>query len=379
MIKIVHVITDLSVGGAQNMLLKLLRQTDRNEFDPVVISLKDAGVVGEAISSLGITVLSCNMTPEAPDPAVVMRLARILKELRPHLVQTWMYHSDLIGGIANKMAGSATLAWNIRHSQLDPATVKRSTILIGKICAKMSGVLPDRILCCSEVAKEVHLQLGYNRPKFHVIPNGFELAEYRPDIARRANIREELGISEEALVIGHVGRYHPMKDHRSFVRAAKSLSSRMDNVYYVLCGDDVDWNNEELSMWIRSADLESRFRLLGRRSDLPSVNAALDIATLCSTYGEGFPNVVGEAMACAIPCVVTNVGDSAYIVGDTGTVIEPGNPDALGHAWFDMLTLDNDKRKALGALARERMETKFDIAAVVKQYQNLYRELVNAH
>ncbi len=372
MIKIIHVITGLDVGGAEIMLYKLLSRLDRNTFEPSVISLRDGGPIAERIRTLGIPVRGLAMHAAQSAPGAVMKLAAILKRGRPHIVQTWMYHADLIGGIACKMSGRALLVWNIRHGRLNAPIEKRATLLIGRVNAKLSRSLPDRIICCSEVARKEHAALGYCDRKIVVLPNGFNVSDYAPSAESSEFVRCELNIPPGALVIGHAGRFHPVKDHRGFVAAAEMLHAAMPDVVFVMCGEGVDWRNEELAAWIRHAGLESSFRLLGRRNDLPRLNAALDIATSCST-SEGFPNAVGEAMACGVPCVVTDVGDSAYLVGDTGVVVRPSDPAELFGAWMELLALTQSARTTVGERARKRVEEHFDIDNVVAQYESVYK------
>lgn len=378
MIKVVHIITGLSVGGAENMLFKLVSRMDRTEFDPEVISLSGIGPVGEKMLQAGIAVRALNMRPSLPNPALILKLSQWIRETRPQVVQTWLHHADLLGGIATRRAGRIPLAWNIRHSSLDPATIKRQTILIGQACARLSHSLPQRIVCCSEAGLIEHTHLGYAADKLLVIPNGFDLTAYRPSSEARRSIRSDLGIAADAPVIGLIGRFHPMKDHATFVQAAALLHRRRPDVHYLCCGDGVNWQNETLAASIRHADLCDRFHLLGQRSDMPQIAAALNIGTLCSLYGEGFPNVIGEAMACGVPCVVTDVGDSVAIIGETGRVVPLRAPHLLAEAWESLLTLPPEESKRVALAARERVETLFALDAVVGRYQELYKDMCRA-
>jgi glycosyltransferase involved in cell wall biosynthesis len=378
MIKVIHIITGLSVGGAENMLFKLVSRMDRAEFAPEVISLSEIGPIGEKMQAAGIPVRALGLRPNRPNPTLVLRLAQWLRESRPQVVQTWLHHADLLGGIATRRAGPIPLAWNIRHSNLDPATIKRQTILIGKLCARLSHALPQRIVCCSEAGREEHARLGYAPEKLLVIPNGFDLAAYRPSADAQHAIRQELGIDPRAPLIGLIGRFHPMKDHATFIQAAIRLHAQRPDVHFLCCGEEVTWQNEALAEPIRRADMCDRFHLLGQRGDMPQIAAALTIGTLCSLYGEGFPNVIGEAMACGVPCVVTDVGDSVAIIGETGRVIPSRAPEALAEAWNSLLSLAPDDATRLSLAARERVETLFALDAVVGRYQQLYKELSRA-
>lgn len=380
--KIIHVITTLGTGGAEMMLLKLLSNINRDLFDSEVITLIDVGPVGEKIHALGIPVKALGMRRGIPDPRGVLRLVKLLKKRRPHLLQTWMYHADLIGGLAARLVGNIPVTWGIHHSTLTLEGNKRTTIWTAKICACLSRMIPEKIVCCSEASKYVHAKLGYVSKKMIVIPNGFDLEAFRPEAEARLSVRRELGISPEAFVIGLVGRFDPQKDHRNFITAAGILINSMGEIkpeiHFVLCGNKITWENWELAEPITKAGLRHRFHLLGRRDDLPRLNAALDISS-SSSYSEGFPSVLGEAMACGVSCVATDVGDSALIVGSTGRVVPPKNPEALASAWRELIQMDLGERAALGAAARQRVLEKFNLPTIVGRYETLYQEIIGSN
>jgi len=376
-ISILCLITSLEMGGAQMMLYKLLASMDRTRFAPEVISLIDIGPMGEKIESLGVEVRSLGMRPGVPNPMGILRLIRWLRRAPPDVIQTWMYHADLIGGLAAKLAGGIPLAWGIRQSNLSDQGSRRLTIHTMRICAQMSRWLPTRIVCCSEASQRVHTALGYVNGKMIVIPNGFDLRAFKPDSAARKSVRAEMQISADAPVIGLVGRFDPQKDHRNFVYAAALLHRSRPDVHFLLCGDDITWENAELRAWIEEAGIRKQCRLVGRRQDMSRLTAALDIAASSSSFGEGFPNVIGEAMACGVPCVVTDVGDSALIVGQTGRVVPPQNPKALANALSEIVELGREGRTRLGTAARCRIQGHFDLPDIVTRYQNLYQELAD--
>lgn len=373
--KIVHVISGmLFTGGAQMMLYKLLSCLDRTAFEAQVVSLVGSGPVGEKIQALGVPVRTLGMRRGVPNPIGVYRLARWLRQDRPHVVQTWMYHADLIGGLAAKLAGDIPTAWNIRHSSLDgDKWLSRWT---AGACARLSNWLPRRIVCCSEVSRQLHTACGYAADQMVVIPNGFDLTHFRPDPPARLSVRQELGLPQETLLIGLVGRFHKNKDHRTCIQAAARLHVAFPDVHFLFCGDNISWENQELVEWIKAAGIQHRCSLLGRRGDIPRLDAALDIAS-SSSSSEGFPNVIGEAMACGIPCVVTEVGDSPFIVGETGSVVPPKEPQALAEAWRRLIELGPAGRAKLGEAARRRVEEQFNLLTIATRYQRLYEELAN--
>jgi glycosyltransferase involved in cell wall biosynthesis len=374
---IVHVITGLQTGGAEMMLYKLLSETSKDQnVQSRVISLMPDGPMGERIRELGVPVTTLDMRRGTLTLNGLHQLYRLLRREKPDVVQTWMYHADLIGGIVAWVAGVDHIVWNIRSSTLDPERDKQTTIWTAKLCAWLSSWLPDRIVTCAREAGRVHTELGYDASKMVVVPNGFGTEQYRPDEHRRAQIRDELNLQEKT-VVGLVARYHPQKDHRTFVRAAARLVERVPDAHFVLCGTDITWENQELVGWIEKHGLRDSVSLLGRRDDVASVMTAFDVAVLSSATGEAFPNVVGEAMACGVPCVVTNVGDSADIVGDTGMAVPTKAPDKLAEACEQILTLPESERRTLGEKARDRVERKYSLSAVANRYLQIYREEMN--
>jgi glycosyltransferase involved in cell wall biosynthesis len=371
---IVFIITGLSIGGAEMMLYNLVSRLS-NEFVPHVISLTTIGAVGQSIRTLGIPVEALGMVPEAPNPLNILRLARRLKEIKPHIVHTWMYHADLVGGLAARMANVPALAWCIRNSTLDKNVTKWSRRAVVPSCALLSRVLPDRIVSCSRVARDIHIAQGYDTGRFVVIPNGFDLNVFRADDQSRSSVRAELGIPRSAPVIGMFARFHPQKDHQGFFQAAKILHPVRPDLHFLLAGNDVDQSNPTLVDWVHQANVGAVTHLLGPRQDIPRLYTALDIYTISSRYGEAFPVAGGESMACEVPCVVTDVGDSAYLVGNTGRVVPPSNPAALAQGWAELLDMSELERRELGALARARVEEHFDICSVIRRYEELYHEL----
>ena len=372
---VVHVITGLQTGGAEMMLARLLGGMDRDRFASTVISLTEGGPVSEEIQRLGIPVHTLGMRPGVPHPVAVARLTRLLRRQRPDLVQTWMYHADLLGGVAAKVAGSIPVAWGVHSTNLAPGIVKRGTILTARTCARLSAAIPAAIVCCSEATRNVHARAGYRADKLIVIPNGFDLERFRPHQSARITVRQELGIPIETPLIGLLARFHPQKGHHDFIAAAGQLAARRPDAHFLLCGDGVTWDNARLATWIDAAGLRPRCHLLGLRRDTPRLQASLDIGVSSSVAVEALSLTIGEAMACAVPCVVTNVGDSAWLVGETGRVVPPGNPGALATAWAEVLSLDPAQRTVLGQEARQRITDHFSLPRVVDRYQTLYERI----
>lgn len=374
MIKVMHVITTLGPAGAENMLLRVISRMDHAQYRNEVVSLTGILDLAEKMRSMDVPVRTLEMKTSVPNPLAIARLARWIRESKPDVIQTWMYHSNLVGALAARIAGDVPVVWGIHHGSFNRTGDKRRTMLVNRACALLSRKFPSRIVCCSEASLREHARLGYDPQKLKVIPNGFDVEELRPDPASRESLRQELDIPADALVIGLAARFHPLKDHRNFFLAAARLHQQMPEIYFLLCGLDITWENEQMARWIDAAGIRDRCRLLGTRQDMGRIFAAMDIATSASR-SEAFPVVIGEAMACGKPCVVTDVGDSAMIVDHTGIVVPPEDPRALAEAWQKLISAGNADRQRLGAAARRRVSEHFALPAVVERYQAVYREL----
>ncbi len=369
-ISIVFVITNLDCGGAEVMLLRLLSRLDRGKFTAQVISLIDTGPLGREIEALGVPVRALGMRRGRPSLNALIRLVLWLRQDRPHLVQTWMYHADLLGGVAARLAGGIPVTWGIHQSDLSWAGNRFLTLLTVRVCAWLSRWVPKHIICCSEASRQAHQAAGYVAERLVTIPNGYDVETFKPDAVSRILIRAELNVQEDIMVIGMVARAHPQKDYPNLLRAARVFLRERCDVCFVLCGQDVTWENEELTALIDPAD-RAQFRLLGQRDDIPRVMAAFDVATL-SSFGEAFPNVISEAMSCGVPCVVTDVGDAALIVGETGIVVPSRDSVGLAEGWSSMLDLGREARTRLGLAARERIKDLYNVSKFVGRYEALY-------
>jgi glycosyltransferase involved in cell wall biosynthesis len=369
------IVSGLRKAGAELMLFRMLKHLDRNHFNINVISLTSEGGVGMMLTSLGIRVHALHIDGFINLIFGFARLIRLIRKICPDVVQTWMYHADMLGGLAARIAGISNIAWSIRNSSLSLDTTKISTYAAAKICSIFSSWLPKIIINCSESARDSHVSFGYSAEKMVVVPNGFELDRFIPVNGARNAIRSELCLSSERQIVGLIGRYHPIKNHAGFIKAALKISSINPNVNFLLTGEGVDISNSELLQLIHSANLLERFHLLGQRSDMPLIMSSLDVLVSAS-LGEAFPNVIGEAMACGIPCVATDVGDTAYIIGDTGKVVPVNDSESLADSVLEILSLKQEDRILLGMKTRERITEYFDINIISSIYQRYYEEMI---
>jgi glycosyltransferase involved in cell wall biosynthesis len=375
MIRVLHVIIGLGQGGAETMLWKLLCRTDPVSFCSSVVSLTDDNTLEQRIAALGIPVYKLGLRSMGTGLKGLGRLWHLARRLRPDLIQGWMSHGNLLGLMARVAApGNPALIWGIRQSVYDLNFETPSTARLIRLSAKLSRQ-PRAIVYNSHTARAQHEALGFSRLRGKIIPNGFDVSVFAPSSESRSSFRQELGLPESMLLVGIVGRYHPMKDHRNFIKAARGVRGKHPQCRFVMIGPGMIWSNNELVACLKQAGIADATILLGSREDMPKVNAALDVVA-SSSFTEAFSNSIGEAMSCGVPCVVTNVGDSALLVGDTGVVTPPRDAEALASGINQLLELTNQDRRALGAAARERVAAKFSLDEVVASFNSLYLSVV---
>jgi glycosyltransferase involved in cell wall biosynthesis len=308
-----------------------------------------------------------------PTPAALWRLAAHARRIQPTLIQGWMYHGNVAAEFASAfLPGRVPVLWNVRHSLYDLKYEKWLTARVIRLGAFLSK-RPARILYNSAIAAEQHEAIGYRADHRVVIPNGFDTEQFAPSEESRRQIRDELGLPQTTRLIGLIARFHEMKGHETFLRAAAMISSEYPDVHFLLAGFGVEETNEDLMELIHTLCPGNRVHVLGIRSDTPVVTAALDIASSSSWFGEAFSNAIGEAMSCSVCCAVTDVGESAQLVADTGRVVQPRDPAAMASAWRSFLDLSEEERARLGARGRERIIQEFSIERIASLYQSLYR------
>lgn len=362
-LRVLHVISNLGQGGAETVMVRLITETPDVEHRVAVLSSRYVHYKAH-LEELGVEVHDLDLKRRSLPLAGLVRLHRIIKSFEPDVVQTWMYHADLLGGLAAKSARAPHICWGVRTVAPGKA-VPASTRLISWICSLLSSRVPSRIISCSERARDTHIALGYDRAKFDVIPNGFRLSLFKPDSALRLRVRSELGLAADEFAVGMVARWHPYKDHANLVAAMKQVWQAHPEVRLVLAGIGLDASNQALAEMIDASSGRDRTILLGRREDVPGLMNALDLHVLSSSR-EGFPNAVAEAMACGTPCVCTDVGDAALIVGEIGIVVPPGDPGALAEAISKAIRQSGDRQGEQASA--ERIARMFSMERMVSSY-----------
>lgn len=369
--RVLHIISGLVTGGAEMMLYKLLANSNSNASSAILcLGGKQNTIIEKDLEQLGIKIYYLGIKSKVMSFKAFPQLKNIIDNFKPTTIQGWMYHGNIVALMSQLLTSKVKVIWSVRHSLHDLKNDKWMMQCTIKLNVWLSS-MPDVIIFNSKSSVVQHEDYGFSKAKTLVIPNGFDLQDFTPNQEVKAKVRKELGIREGDLVIGCVARFHPTKGHALFLKAASLLIEKYSHVVFVLVGKGMDCDNLDMVNMISELGLSEKVILLGERSDVVSLTMAFDIATSAS-LSEAFSNTIGEAMAAQVPCVVTDVGDSAWIVGDFGRVVPPENPEALSNAWQKLLALTDLERLTLGKQARRRIEAHFSIQHIVKKYNELY-------
>ena len=372
-LRVLHVITDLRVGGAETMLVKLLGAVDRERIPAAVVSLVPGGELAAPLRELGVPVTELDLRPGHPDPRALWQLRRAVRDFAPDVVQAWMYHANLAATLAT-WGLPVPVVWNIRHTLTDiadEAPLTRLVIRAGGRLARRSAVVVHN----AAVSVEQHAPFGYDPAHARVLPNGFDLDRFRPDGTAGSALRRELGLPDDALLVGLLARRHRFKGHENFLRAVAEVRRRLPAAHAVCAGRGITGADTALAALAAQDDLRGHVHLLGPRTDAPGFLAGLDVLCVASRWGEGFPNVLGEALACGTPCVATDVGESRTILEGVGKVVPPDDGAALATALTGMLELPATDRAELGRRGRERVAEHYALDAVARRYVELWSEV----
>ena len=374
--KVLHIIVGLNVGGAEMMLKRLVgSSSDNPTYQHVVVSLTNMGKLGPLIQAMGVEVHVLGIRYALGFPFALWRLVRLIRDIKPDIVQTWMYHADLLGGLAARMAGNQHVIWGIRTTDVQ-AGGSFATVFVRWICAQFSYWIPQVIVCVAEASRQSHITVGYDAKKMVVVPNGYDFDWLSASSHERQSLREQCGINQDDVVLGSLGRFHEVKGQENFVRAAAFLAPQYPQLRFLMVGFGVDWNNAPLVDWIVNTGFKDRFVLLGERKDVPQCLAAMDIFCLHSRT-EGFPNVLAEAMAMGLSCITTDVGDAAMLLANTGVVVPKEDSAALARGVEHLLLLDQAARHAMGMQAKARVEAEFSIIRARNRFEEIYLKVLS--
>lgn len=356
------------------MLLKLLSRLDRERFEPMVVSLMPGGMFMERVIGLNVPVQDLSMRQGVPGPGALFKFRKLLRQFKPDIVQGWMYHGNLLAWLGVKVAGSpAKVSWSIHQSLADIKAEKPALAWLIRASAKLSGRI-DAVVFSASVGRTQHIDNGFVSDNAITIRDNFDLTAFN-STNDNGSLRKSLQLPEDAFLVVSIARYAPMKDHKSLIEAAALVVEQHAAVHFVLVGPGVDKNNVVIGEQIERLGIDANIHLLGQRTDIESILNSVNVFVLSSSFSESFPNVLGEAMACHVPCVTTDVGDSEVIVGDTGPVVPPDNPTLLAEGIVSLVELTPEELKARGSKARERIDSNFNLDgddSFVRQYEKLY-------
>ena len=365
---ILHVITTLGDGGAEANLYRLCVNDPDNKH--VVVSLLEAGKYGPLCMQAGIQTHTLCIAGDSISQIKTRYLMGIMRAVKPDIVQCWMYHGCLAGSIAAKCTRVAPVVWGIHHAKLDRHGLKPLTFVLMKLLGVISRCSSDAIVYCAKSAALEHRKHGYRTSRQRVIPNGYDLSVFTPSSQYRQ------GDQHRAFRLGMVARWHPIKDHVNLLRALQRVAQDGGDFQLVLAGTGMHGDNPEVRALLSEFRLERRVEMYGAVDCVPDLMRSLDLHIL-SSKGEGFPNVLAEAMACGIPCVTTDVGDAADLVGDTGWVVPPEDPIALAGAIQSALSeRDSEKWRMRCEAARKRIKVNFSLERMVEGYNAVWREVL---
>lgn len=368
--KILHIINSLDLGGAEKNLYTICKNDDQNEH--LVVSLKNFGYFGKKLEGIKVKVFQINLDKNFLN---FFKIIVILIETKPNLIQTWMYISDLVGSLVSIITFRYNLVWGVRHTNLNPKIEKKRTLIILKILSKISYFIPKKIIFCALKSLDVHLRAGYDKKKLIHIHNGIDLKKFFPKKENKKKIFEELNLDKKEILIGTVGRFNSYKDFNTLFDAIGILKSNGIKFKFILAGKGNVIENVNLKKMIDKNKLADVVYLLGVRNDIPDIMNALDIY-IQSSVDEASPNVVMEAMACGTPCVVTDVGDSAHIVGNTGWIISPQNSILMAKTIQNCLKKLGEKDwNEICDAAHLRIKDNFSLESTINSYRKIWSQI----
>lgn len=367
--KILHIISGLGVGGAEKILFTLCSDDSNQHY---VVSLSGNKLFYyNKLKKINNNVVILDMSRLSSFLSSVVKLYKLIRVGKFDVIQTWMHHADVIGGICAKLAGHKNIIWNIRNSSLLRSGIKIRTKFFIKLSIILSGYIPNKIIFCSQVAYNDHLNLGYKCKNHKIINNGYDLSRYRIDADNIKNFDRE----KYDIVIGMVARFDYQKDHLNCLRAIGHAKSFGLKPLLILVGNKCSTDNHELMTWIKGCNLIDNVKLIGYAETNHILYNKFDITILSSRYGEGFPNVIAESMACGVPCISTDVGDAKSIIDDTGWIVPISNSIELAGfiklAYIELNNANTWNQRRLSCFMR--IHSNYSQAKMINEYISYWK------
>ena len=369
--RLLIITTGLDVGGAERAIYNLVLGGLDKIGEIHVVSLRDTSYYGELFRSHGVNVTCLNLQNPINLLPGFLKLFLLMKRYKPNLIQGWMYHGNIFSLLVSRLTLSKVkVVWGVRQSIYDINKEKSLTRLTIRLCALLSS-FSDRIIYNSIKSKAQHEDLGFDSENGLFIPNGFDMNIWKSSKNTRKAIRSEFEIYGNVFVIGYIGRFHPMKNIPMIFIALKEILKANENVLFLIAGENTGQENPALNDFYEQLP-PNQVISLGIRHDVPNIMKCLDLLCLTSSWGEGFPNVIGEAMSSGVPCISTDVGDSALVIGDTGWVIQPGDAEALRSAIKLAIGESKASHQNRSLSSSQRILDNYQLKAVVQRYFEIY-------
>ncbi len=368
-------IRSLDRGGAERQLTQLASDLKERGHTVRVVTFYPGGSFEKQLAASGVPVSCMNKRGRWHLFGFLRDLRHELRVRRPDVLYSFLTTSNVLSAALSFALPGIGVVWGIRASDTNLTAYGPLDRLIS-VLERLLARVPLVSIANSKAGAANCVARGFPESRVDYVPNGIDLELFRPDPGARKALRRRLGLADDIFLIGMIARYDPMKGVEIFLEAAKDLASRNADIRFLLAGNGMGRDNPELMDAIANASLVERVILLGACDDVESVSAGLDIATLSSRFGEGFSNVIGEAMACCVPVVATDVGDAAIILGEAGWTVPPGDGQALSDAWWKIYGMPAEARALAGIAGRSRIEEKFERRSVAARTEELLAKVL---
>lgn len=365
--KILHLIPTLAQGGAENSLYSLIANDEQNQHK-IITFLDFDNHYQERFLVKNIEIENVDLNQSWRIFRFYMEIKKIIDHYNPDLIQTWMYHSNFLS-IFLRFWNETPIYWNIRHTDLNLKNNKLRTIFLAKICAYLSKFIPKKVIYVAKASYQSHVAFGYCKNNAEIIHNGIDTTKFMSDPHEKAKFKELRKISEDTILVGMIANLdQKQKDITTFLKAANFLNTSDEKYAFILAGRHATKKNNELSKLINTYNLKDSIYLLGQLKNPLQYYTIVDISVLCS-HGEGFPNVVAEAMSCQATCISNDVGEASHIIGSAGFTFKINDYEKLFNIIHSLKINEISER---GLQSRERIKDKFSINKMIRKYNSIW-------